>query len=514
MSKLRHAWSLLVALATAAPGAARGQATTPGLSEGRAVELAVQQNPALHAALLEASRARYAQTAEEALYVPVFRAHAGYTRLREPGVRGDDVVVGTNEIVDLGAGIVKTFPTGTVVSLDLSGQRSLRTAVFDTTTGVETTSGPTYGVLGTLALTQPLLRGAGTDVGRSSLRQAEINRSIAELSAQSTASQTLQALLNAYWELWYSDETVRINQASRDLAKELEAQAKQQAQSGAIAPIDALPYATRVAELDEAVVAATTARRQRNLELLQALGDPGRDETGLSTSDQPTVAVEEMSARRALDDAFSASFELKQLDQQIALAKEQAKVAGEGDRARLDLDAYVQAQGLGNREVPPAFGQFGRMEAVSAHVGLTFETPVSSTRRDAERQSALLAIHVAEKQRQASEQRLKRDVLSAVAQVEAARSRLDLADATLKVARQQVEGERQRFASGSSIAAQVQQAEDSLRQAELRVQRAKVDLTEAQVALLHLRGKLLTRYASALAGVKPSGVLLGASSGY
>jgi len=55
--------------------------------------------------------------------------------------------------------------------------------------------------------------------------------------------------------------------------------------------------------------------------------------------------------------------------------------------------------------------------------------------------------------------------------------------------------------AGGSIAITVQQAEDAYRQAQLRVQRARVDLVLADLALLQVQGRLLTRYAAAVQGL-------------
>src|SRR5450755_1088517 len=58
------------------------------LSSRNAVEIAVQNNPNLHVALLQETQARYAVTAEEALYDPIFDANANIAHNRNPGLLG------------------------------------------------------------------------------------------------------------------------------------------------------------------------------------------------------------------------------------------------------------------------------------------------------------------------------------------------------------------------------------------------------------------------------------------
>lgn len=475
------------------------------LREQDAVAAAVMANPTLHVALLRAQQGRYSLRAEEALYTPVFDANAGYTHSRTPSLyqpQGGEpgTIVRGSDVFDVGAGLTKPFAYGTVLSATVSGQRSSRPSLEQSALlGV---NGSSYGVLGRLSATQPLLRGAGTEVGLASLRQARLSLTADQLAAQQTASDLLSQVVSAYWELWYSGEAVRINEASRELAKVQQEQAKQQVQSGALAPASALPYATQVAQLEEAVLAAKTDVRQRELALSQLLGDGRAVGQSLVAADAPAPSREdELVETRAVNEALANSYARKQLQTQLAILKDQLKISGDPLRPRLDLDAYVQAQGLGNGRVPPAFQQFGQMDAVSAHVGLTFEMPLSDTRRTSQIQAAQLAAHVAEKQIEEQELAIRSSVASAVAQRRAAGERLVLAGETAKVAQAQADAERARFQAGGSIAIAVQQAEDSLRQAQLREQRARVDLVLAELALAQLRGQLLARYADAVKGL-------------
>jgi outer membrane protein len=479
------------------------------LSERDVVATAVTNNPTLHVALLRAEQSRYNLSAEQALYVPIFDANAGYTHSRTPSLLGPtfdqtgmrvvpaDTRISGSEVIDVGAGISKPFAYGTVLSASLSGQRSSRTSLEQQ--AVLGASGPGYALVGRLTATQPLLRGAGTDVGLASLRQAKLSLSANQLAAQAAASGLLSQVVSAYWELWYSAEAVHINEASRELARVQQEQARQQVQSGALAPASALPYATQLAVLEETVLAARTDVLERELSLSQLLGQPSGIGQSLSAADGPQVPLaDEPVLLSAVSDALHNSYARKQLQTQLAILKDQLKIAGDPLRPRLDLDAYVQAQGLGNQRVPPAFQQFGQMDAVSAHVGLTFEMPLTDTRRSAQMQAAQLAAHVAEKQLQENELEVRSSVASAIVQRRAAREKLELASQTEKIAREQAAAERARFQAGGSIAITVQQAEDSYRQAQLRVQRARVDLVLADLSLAELRGQLLARYADAV----------------
>ncbi|HET7538916.1 MAG TPA: TolC family protein [Polyangiaceae bacterium] len=488
---------------------AHAQDSTGGLTTQAAVEIAVKNNPSLHIALLQQQQAMYAVKDQEALYDAIFSANASYAHNGSPTLRGTDgTIVSVSDIAVLGAGLNKTFSTGTSVGVSVTGQRRVSRSPPVNNVGGQTATGPAYSLIGTLTLSQPFLRGAWNTVGLAGVRVARLNRTAAQLSAMQAGSQVLHDVLIDYWELWYSAEASQIIEASRDLAKTLEEQAREQVKSGTLANVDALPFATQLAEQEESLVQQTTDRQQRALTLAQALGQAGRTGPDLRSADTPPEVELEDTSTQAVEDALAASYELKRLQAELEIAQYQAKIAGDSLRPSLNLDASLSAQGLGNRAVFPAFEQFGQMDAVSAQVALTFETPISSARKNAQIQSALLSAHITEKQIESERQQLRTDVQAAIARRNAAKSRFELAQVTARVSKQLAEGQRGKFLAGTALAIEVQQADNSLRQAQLRVQRARVDLVEGELDLLHLRGKLLERYADVLKRLTPNALTL------
>jgi outer membrane protein TolC len=508
MSNLLPTLSVLAACIAFAP-LAHAQDSAGGLTSQAAVEIAVKNNPNLHIALLQQEQARYAVLAEEALYDPIFNANASYAHNGSPTLRGTDgTIISVSDIAVLGAGLSKTFSTGTSVGASVTGQRRVSRSPPINNPGGDNAVGPAYSLVGTLSLSQPFLRGAWNTVGLASVRVARLNRTAATLAALQTGSQILHDVLTDYWELWYSTEAVQIIEASRDLAKTLEEQAREQVKSGTLANVDALPFATQLAEQEESMVQQATDRRQRALALAQALGQAERAGPDLRSADTPPDVDVDDTSTQFVDEALAASYELKQLQAQLQIAQYQAQIAGDALRPSLNLDASLSAQGLGNRAVLPAFEQFGQMDAVSAQVALTFETPVTGARKNAQIQNALLAAHITERQIQSERQQLRTDVQAAIARRDAAKRRFELAQITERVAGQLAEGQRGKFLAGTALAIEVQKADDSHRQAQLRVQRARVDLVEGELDLLHLRGKLLERFADILKRLEPHPLVL------
>jgi len=478
------------------------------LTANNAVEIAIKNNPTLHIALLQETQARYAVKAEEALYDSIFDASAGIGHNANPSLRNTDgTIVSTTDSVNLSAMLTKTFATGAVVQASLQAFRRVSASPPINQTGGELAVGPAYSLTGQLQLTQPFLRGYGTTLGLATLREARLNRTVATLVAQQTGSQILHDALTDYWELWYATEAERIDLASRDLAKTLQLQADEQVKSGTLAKVDALPYATQAATQDGALDAAVTTVRQKALTLALQIGQVDRT-AELKAADTPPDVLQQQLDDRAINDALAASYQLKQMEAELQIAQDQAKIAGDALRPELNLTASVSAQGLGNRAVSPAFDQFGQLQALSGSVGLAFETPVTDNRRSAQVAEALLAVHIAEKQIESERQQIKTDLETSLALRDAAKRRLEFALITDTVAHDQAEGVRGKFQSGTALAIEVQQANDSYQIAQLAVQRARVDVVEAELDLLHKRGKLLVQYTDLLKSYQPTALIL------
>jgi outer membrane protein TolC len=131
---------------------------------------------------------------------------------------------------------------------------------------------------------------------------------------------------------------------------------------------------------------------------------------------------------------------------------------------------------------------------MSVHVGVVYETPLDAQRYDAERAQARLDIQIAENDLETARQQLETQFSSLWTQADAATRRVEAAQKTVGISERQFQLERQRFELGSSTPIQVQEAEDSLRQARLRVARAQVDRVQALIAIEDATGALLRRY--------------------
>lgn len=475
--------ALFVVIASG-PGSAAARPTT----EAEVVAIAVANNPSLRAAIADYESARWALRAAESQFVPYWGLDAGVTRNRIPTLSIAGVTTGESQTAEMGASIRKRFATGSDLSLRLGGTHLLSRTSIPGSSEVFT-MGPGYGLNLRLAFNQPLWRGAGREVGEAEIAASQVRKTAAQLAEERTANDLLANVVEAYWQAWYAREALEIQRESLAVATRQRDEARARAEVGSIARVDVLAFETRVASRQEDVAAAELEVERRTNELLRILAN-GREP--LEPTDEPTLPPSP--PRNVAELALSSSLELREAEAAVQLATVQARTADDSLKPRLDLDAYAEARGLGNRDVGAALGQLAGLGAVSAHVGLTFEAPMTDTQRRAAAARASFAVEAASAREAEVRNRVLASIETELHRESAARRRLELAQETVQIAELQLEAEQARYETGSSTAIAVLQGEDDLRGARLRVARARVDLVEANTAIARITGSLLGRY--------------------
>lgn len=476
------------------PSPVSAQESLEPIGETEAVREAAKQNPGLRAALLDIQEAGATVAAEEDRYPLSLLLDATGTHTETPNLNQSGVVTGTNDNVAIGSELRKSFAWGTGLSFRLEGAWSRSSFPILPNLPDTITQGPGYALNARLSITQPLLRGFGTDVGEAELRAASYRRDALQHARERVASETMRDVLTAYWELWYASAAKQIEQEARTLAETERKQLRDSIDAGATAGVDIYSFETRVRERDEAVTLAELDRRRRSLTLGSQMGR--RKAGALVAGDSSPPEPEPMRDRDTLvKQALENSPQLEELEAQIKAARDRERVAGEADRHRLDLTGWVQTRGLGNQDAGAAVRQFGRFGALSAQLGLVYELPLTGSRVDSQRAAARAASAAAEARKEQVELSIETTVDTNLAQAEAAAGRIDLADKTTEAAERQLQAAKDRYDIGDGLAIDVQRAEDTLRRARLRALRARVDWVQSRVVLDHLTGELLVRYA-------------------
>jgi outer membrane protein TolC len=359
---------------------------------------------------------------------------------------------------------------------------------------------------------QPLLKGMGSDVALADQHRADIAAAKATVEAQLAAEKMIYELVSTYWDLANASYEVDVRAASLELARKQDQLTRQEIRAGTIESnaIDAVSY--EIAVREEALLTAKLQFEQKSLELRRKAGlEIGRRDIVVRPADPLELDAQDWS----IDDVIAQSHRINRELGKIVLDKRSADidvgVAHNQTLPQIDLslqgtllatgdtaaDAFDGLGGnsnnnnssLGGGGNPLASGGFGYQVVA----GLTMSFELSGAAKAAHA-AALAKRHLLDIQRVDKEREIDAQVVSAVKEVLADRTRVGLADKAIQVGEEAAKSERAKFLAKQSTNAQVMQAQTKLIEARLRRGQAVVAYRKAVAQLQVLSGTLLDTY--------------------
>jgi outer membrane protein TolC len=154
-----------------------------------------------------------------------------------------------------------------------------------------------------LRLAQPLLKGFGPKINRREVISAENNREISVCQLKASVLQTIYDVEEAYWNLAYAIESLKVIEYSLEQSKEMLRRYREAEKVGAKSGIEVLGSETEVANWEDQII---TARLQveRNQDRLKKLlnlptGAPDSVQT-IIPIDKPSIERKELTFEEAL----------------------------------------------------------------------------------------------------------------------------------------------------------------------------------------------------------------------
>jgi len=309
-------------------------------------------------------------------------------------------------------------------------------------------------------------------VGTSRAQDAGVREQIAEL----VVSQYLGGLRAA--------ADVKAAQSRVDLAQALYDQAADMQKNGVGTGIDTLRANVELQNEKQRLIEAQTQLETSLYGLAQLLNvDPHREielTDQVSFFETPAIEID-----RSLDAAYTNRPEMKALlhtQRQTELAKRQA---GEARYPTLSFDGFWSEQGLTPASAIPAYT-----------FGFTLNVPLlTGGRIAAERAHADLQLQKVSQQEQDQRNVIALQVRTAIAQMAAARTEVDVANQGVGLANEEVTQARDRFQAGVADNIEVITAQDSLARANDNQIVALYRYNQARADLAHATGQMEAVYA-------------------
>src|SRR3569623_2252107 len=474
------------------------------------IEVAVRLAPELARAKVDRSVAIDTAAGTRRDQAWVMTSHAEYTRQGVADhVEGPPFSVVATDQVSGGVGLAKNLPTGGSLSVEadlahtnteynvydrlFTGQGSAATGA---PAGTNQNNNPFEFMAQTqtkLAATfkQPLARGVGPDVALATQKKADLAATEATVKAQLAAEEMIRDIVNAYWELAYSAYEDDIRAQAIELAQKQDQLTHEQIRAGA-AQATALGKTTyEIAARQEALLRAQLDLEQKSLDLRRKAGlEIGKRDIVVKPGEAFEVGNDDFDVDEILARSHQANRQLASVLLEKKIADVDLDVAQ--DQVKPTLDLQVQGALLGNGDsTGESLGAVGDSFQVTAGVSMSFELSGAARRA---RDAAAAKKHRLDIARADLERQIDVQVVTAVKQVTAARTRVALQDKAISVAEDNVRIEKTNFVAGKTSNFQVMQQQSQLIDARLARGRAIADYHEAVAQLQFLSGILLEQY--------------------
>lgn len=352
----------------------------------------------------------------------------------------------------------------------------------------------------TVALTQPLLRGAWSRYATATQREAEIAHAKERAREREVEARLRKGVYDAYWSLVSAEEQLAVRERAVELGREQLARENRRLEVGSGTEVDVLQAETNVAQQEEQRLRAQADLRAAEdvLRTLLFQSERGEGEERLSSWDWPIRPTTPLPATRSdavydwmasFDRALGARAELEAARLEIDASEVRFSKTRSERRPRLDLELSSSSAGFG-ADPSDALDTALGWDFPTHRAGLIFSAPIrNQTARYAERaaragvRSARLAYDKAELDVLAQVRSAVRDVSYQTEAVAAAQTSRELAE-------RQLDAERARHDVGISTTFQVLQFQQDLAEALSAERAAQAAYAKALAALAHAEGDL------------------------
>ena len=398
-------------------------------------------------------------------------------------------------------GLSQFLPIGTTLSLGWENNRS------------ETNSGyyyvnPSYGSGLFLSLTQPLLRGFGTDVNRQGIEVARRNQDISRLQFEQIVISTLQQVETAYWNLVYAIDNLKVKEQSLKLAQDLLDQTRTRVRIGTSAPIDIVQSEATVAAREQEIIVAANAVEAAADSLKQLMGfeNPEDWQAHIVPTDSLETEAEGVDLSAAIETALARRLELRQRQLEAEIGEVALLAADNAVRPRVDVKLDYGYNGtnvlyeVGPDGQPAVVGgdwndalqQLADGDYPAWSAGVVFSYPLGNNQAQAQRAQRRFELGAARQTQAAERQAVIADVRSAVRNLEDSAKAIAAAVKARELAERNLDAEQKKFANGMSTNYQVLQIQEDLAAAQAAELLSRMAYRRSMVACSVSTGTLLT----------------------
>ncbi len=357
----------------------------------------------------------------------------------------------------------------------------------------------------TLALTQPLLRGAWRDFATSEQQEAELELTRVLEQVRTARGDLIFRVHQAYWNLVSAREQLGVAQTSLELGLQQLEQNQRRLDAGVGTEVEVLQAQTNVAtsvqvRLEAAVNVARTSDQ------LKTILFPGSSEETWNLYITPTTPLPQgvsSEGLRSWQEELVTALEYRGELRQQRLRIDASEVALERSSSlrlpALDLVLSAGANGF-DGDPSTSFREAIGYEFPTYTAALNFSMPIGNRSASNAERAARAQVRNARLSYDQLETQVVAEVRDAVLQLVSRIAAVRAAESSLQLATRQLEAEQARYREGLTTNFQVLEFQDQLAQALSVERRARVDYALAWTNLYGAQGTLVERFTGTGAG--------------
>lgn len=359
-------------------------------------------------------------------------------------------------------------------------------------------------------LTQPLLRGFGTEVTKAPIRIAEANRLASDHRLRQRVLDIALQVEQAYWDLVFFRGQMDVRTQSLASATALYENNKKQVEVGTMAPLEIVVAEAEVAARKQEIITTenligNTEDRLRNLVTTEKQSD--RWDMKFVPSDEPMVRPVAITSEEAIKKALANNPDLKALEMDLSSDRLSKRLASDALKPQLDFQASAGLTGLGGDVLiqddsfpPNVIGVIpgGYSDALSSlfdnktwSIGFIVGLPVGNHAAEADFVRADLTEKQTAKTLETARQNLIFNIRTSIRNLESDLKRLDAARASRILQEKKLDAERKKLAVGLSTNYIVLDFQDDLALAQSQELLATVDYEKNLAQLERFMGENL-----------------------
>jgi len=339
-------------------------------------------NPRIARNLIESARG---------YYDPIFLADARATSIADTG--GLDPTDLSREAIyradgeEVTLGLSGFLPTGMSYELGAEYADSYGIRNFE--------NFDSYNVWGGISVRQPLLRNFWIDQGRLAIRISKQNLRITELGVRYLVMDVINQVHQAYYDLVYARENLRVQEKLLEVRQRFDAETKQQVRVGRLPSLDEKLAESQVAQVQAELVTARNTVALAENQLKTLLGDDFISSVGVTLvpSDRLVVVPGAFDLRQSWQGGLAERPDLAQMRVDLEKADIDLKYRRNQLFPTLDVVAGYGRRGSSTARPPQnpppasltdAFEQVWDGDAPNDMIGVIFSLPLSRTRERAD----------------------------------------------------------------------------------------------------------------------------------